>query len=695
MIPAKEISRRRVTVAQALQETTLPLGVIAALRQAAAAGITLVDAVTMLTDTGYALILQPVEGEGEATPLAGMITDDMDMMLEKGRSFTDENARIQRSKRTRLAKEPHPFKAARWKTRDGRVRCMTCGSSNQADVCSGVSKAALSVGDYATWNSSGGPATGRVERIVSTGTIKVPDSSFEIAASEGDPAVLLTVYRRFAGSWRETKTQVGHKASALTKVPPLDIAKGTLVKATKREAGEDFPAEAFAYVPDPEKPSTWKLRLWDSLADKVTARQVGMAVAALGKGYRGNKVQIPAADLPGVKGRVLAAWRKVHPPEENPPAALKAADSFTPPEGVQEAARRALQWIEEGRAGSGFTDVGRKRASDLARGAAVSLETIGRMVNYFSRHESDSQATGFSAGEDGYPSPGRVAWNAWGGDAGRDWANSVYDRMNKNAHGYGDGYGDMPEGMGGESMLDPADFLREPYDPEDALDAVQQALYETLEQIVEAAGPFDPGTGARGAHYMPPEDNPFSAEGICCANCIFYEGGGGCEILTEQVDHMGACKFWIIPETLLSMEPMEPSMAKGATVLKQEDRRFTMGPMYIPDMIDAHGEWTDAPELQDAVWDYVKSGDRRIRLQHNRDVVAGEWVECMAWPYPVTVPMTDEMGKSSQVTLPANTVFLGVQWEPWAWELVKAGKLRGYSIGGTSDRVLVDFPEGA
>ncbi|MEC9058100.1 MAG: hypothetical protein VX410_01025, partial [Actinomycetota bacterium] len=34
---------------------------------------------------------------------------------------------------------------------------------------------------------------------------------------------------------------------------------------TKREDGEDFPAEAFAYVPDPEKPSTWKLRLWDSL----------------------------------------------------------------------------------------------------------------------------------------------------------------------------------------------------------------------------------------------------------------------------------------------------------------------------------------------------------------------------------------------------------------------------------------------
>jgi hypothetical protein len=106
------------------------------------------------------------------------------------------------------------------------------------------------------------------------------------------------------------------------------------------------------------------------------------------------------------------------------------SDSFTPPDGVQAAAKRALRWIEEGHAGSGFTDVGRKRASDLARGAAVSADTIGRMRNFFSRHEGDRQATGFNSGEDGFPSPGRVAWDAWGGDAGKSWADSVYERLN-------------------------------------------------------------------------------------------------------------------------------------------------------------------------------------------------------------------------------------------------------------------------
>jgi len=109
---------------------------------------------------------------------------------------------------------------------------------------------------------------------------------------------------------------------------------------------------------------------------------------------------------------------------ENQPD-LARAESYSPPEGVRAAARRALKWIEEGKAGSGFTDTGRKRAADLARGAEISVATLKRMKSFFARHEVDKKATGFSAGEEGYPSPGRVAWDAWGGDAGQSWANRI------------------------------------------------------------------------------------------------------------------------------------------------------------------------------------------------------------------------------------------------------------------------------
>ena len=104
-----------------------------------------------------------------------------------------------------------------------------------------------------------------------------------------------------------------------------------------------------------------------------------------------------------------------------------AEGSYSPPAGVAVAAKRALQWISEGLAGSGFTDVGRARAVQLASGEDVSADVVNRMISYFARHEVDKQATGFSFGEDGFPSAGRVAWDAWGGDAGQSWVNGLPD----------------------------------------------------------------------------------------------------------------------------------------------------------------------------------------------------------------------------------------------------------------------------
>lgn len=92
--------------------------------------------------------------------------------------------------------------------------------------------------------------------------------------------------------------------------------------ATKTEAGAEFPAAAYAYVPDAEKPATWKIRLWESPEAKVTAKQVGMAIAALGKGFRGNKADIPADALAGVKAKVRAAWKSVHGKEDTMPDAI-------------------------------------------------------------------------------------------------------------------------------------------------------------------------------------------------------------------------------------------------------------------------------------------------------------------------------------------------------------------------------------
>ena len=109
------------------------------------------------------------------------------------------------------------------------------------------------------------------------------------------------------------------------------------------------------------------------------------------------------------------------------------AETFRPPQGVRDEAKRALAWIDEGKAGSGFTSTGRTRAGQLARGDALSADTILRMYSYLSRHEVDKKGQGFSPGDEGYPSAGRVAWAAWGGDPGFAWSSKIRNQLSARA----------------------------------------------------------------------------------------------------------------------------------------------------------------------------------------------------------------------------------------------------------------------
>lgn len=96
-----------------------------------------------------------------------------------------------------------------------------------------------------------------------------------------------------------------------------------------------------------------------------------------------------------------------------------------PPKAVQKVGKRAVRWIEDGKAGKNFTDTGRHRAKQLANGEALSDAEAKKMRAYFARHEVDKDAKGFKRGTEGFPSPGRVAWDAWGGDEGKRWVGTL------------------------------------------------------------------------------------------------------------------------------------------------------------------------------------------------------------------------------------------------------------------------------
>lgn len=120
------------------------------------------------------------------------------------------------------------------------------------------------------------------------------------------------------------------------------------------------------------------------------------------------------------------------------------------------------------------------------------------------------------------------------------------------------------------------------------------------------------------------------------------------------------------------------------------EERYTLGPVYVPGRLDGHGEFIDSDTLQKAIWDWVRSGDRTIFLQHS-EKAAGEMVEILTWPMPIQTSLSLPGEDVRKVEFPAETPFMGVVWEAWAWDLVKAGQLRGYSIGGKARRVEADL----
>jgi hypothetical protein len=120
------------------------------------------------------------------------------------------------------------------------------------------------------------------------------------------------------------------------------------------------------------------------------------------------------------------------------------------------------------------------------------------------------------------------------------------------------------------------------------------------------------------------------------------------------------------------------------------EKRITLAPVYSPNRQDAHGEYTTSEALEDAIIEFSKSGNRRLMLQHGDlgDHHVGDILSVFTWPWPVTCDMTNPATlQKRKHTFEAGTAWAWVQWDQDAWQLVKTGKLTGYSMGGRAVRV--------
>jgi len=159
--------------------------------------------------------------------------------------------------------------------------------------------------------------------------------------------------------------------------------------------------------------------------------------------------------------------------------------SLKPTEGMAAEARKFFKWREEGNQGG--TAVAVARARQLVNRQELSADTVRRMHSFFSRHEVDKQAEGFSAGEEGYPSKGRVAWAAWGGDAGQTWArakDAALDRIDE-------GERDMTNDLNSDNMT--LDVEGEDMENRHIIDVTEtdETYTVTFEKHSEEMRPYD------------------------------------------------------------------------------------------------------------------------------------------------------------------------------------------------------------
>ena len=93
------------------------------------------------------------------------------------------------------------------------------------------------------------------------------------------------------------------------------------------------------------------------------------------------------------------------------------------PKSATNNAKRALKWVDENGWGSCGTDVGKKRANQLANRENISRDTISRMAS-FKRHQQHKDVP-YSEG------CGGLMWDSWGGTSGVNWAINKLKQIDK------------------------------------------------------------------------------------------------------------------------------------------------------------------------------------------------------------------------------------------------------------------------
>jgi phage gp29-like protein len=176
-------------------------------------------------------------------------------------------------------------------------------------------------------------------------------------------------------------------------------------------ASEDMPyAEIVIPKPKDEKAIAERVKILREIGVPVTSKWLYDELG-IPEPQDGEEVFGEIAPLPPLEPEITEAARN--------------EIDLRPTEDMAKAAQDALEIRRQKPASQrGMTAVGIARARDIANRSQLSPDTVKRMVSFFARHEVDKKGSTWDEKGKGWQ-----AWNGWGGDPGREWANAKLKQL--------------------------------------------------------------------------------------------------------------------------------------------------------------------------------------------------------------------------------------------------------------------------
>lgn len=94
--------------------------------------------------------------------------------------------------------------------------------------------------------------------------------------------------------------------------------------------------------------------------------------------------------------------------------------------------------------------------------------------------------------------------------------------------------------------------VEKPVHDMDTLTDDERDLANALLMIAKKYGKFDEDGSGIWAGYTKASENDNKKIGVKCSNCVLYQGGKSCSIISMDVEPDGYCRFAIIPDGVVA-----------------------------------------------------------------------------------------------------------------------------------------------